>query len=734
MIQLKFRILLLILLLIGICDLSIYSQLRKRAIPKGTTLDELDCIEKKEHQYTLTTTALKDVEQQIKNAQPLKFAHQFTVNYTPENSGNWEVLEDGTKVWRLVISSPGAYTINLIFDRYKLPEGAMLFIYNADMSDVIGAFTSANNKEYGILATAPVSGDEIIIEYQEPKSAEFAGELLIGAINHDYLGVHSYTQLKSGNFGDSGYCNVDISCYDPDEDIDVRRAVVKMLINGSYLCTGTLINNTAEDGTPYVITAAHCLVSDETANSTVIYFNYESPHCSGVIDGNKSNTLSGATTCVYAEDLDIALIEMTNDPETEYRPYYAGWTLDSSPSSPFTCIHHPQGDVKKNSTASDDLIAYSFVESANSPYAQYADFHWKVAEWVTGTTEGGSSGSSLLDANYNVVGTLSGGEAYCGYSYNDYFTQFYKGWDLRSDDDAEHFEVWLDPDSESSGVQSLSGFDPYEENLVSRLSNIESGESLALDRYNGSGYISGHNSSGITTYAESFSGVMSATLKGVYLMVGESTSGSSQTIDVLVWEGTSEPEDLVVRKEGITLNALGEDEETYVEFDSDVNVEGQFFVGYEIDYSGSPIDSFAIYHSAEGSEKSVNTMMVKESGNWDMATEVFGGDNKSLWIDVLAEMVVLGDTQIVTEEDDEISIYPNPVGSDNVVYIDVSGSYVDSYSVVDLNGRILIAKDVLSASDDVLSVNLEGIPTGVYIVKIKLESKDVVKKLVVYSN
>ncbi len=679
---------------------------------------------------TLNYNSLK-IEKEYHKGTALQFAHQFNVSYTPENSGNWFTLNDGTRVWKLRISSPGAYSINLIFDRYVLPEGASLIIYNSDESDVIGAFTSLNNKASGILATSPVSGDEIIVEYTEPKNVEFKGELLIGAVNHDYLGVFKYLNTKSGIFGDAGDCEEDISCYDTDNTLDIRRAVVKLLINGSELCTGTLINNVNNDGTPYVITAAHCLDSNThpgTSDVVIAYLNYEVPYCSEIIEGIKTQTISGGSTRVYAEELDIALIQMLEEPTADYRPYFAGWTLETLPAKPFKCIHHPQGDVKKISTSVTDLVATSFVEPANDPYAQQSEFHWKVSEWNLGTTEGGSSGSPLFDTNNKLVGTLSGGEGTCTWPKNDYFTRFYKAWDFNSLDTC-HFSKWLDPDN--TGVQSLDGYDPSGDNSYVRLSNIEAGELPNKDNSEGLGYISGHNEYEITLFAEKFSGLKSARLHGIYLMAGESQWGSDQQININIWEGSSNPETIVLRKEGINIGDIRENKETYIEFTEPVTVTGTFFIGYEINYSTTPIDSFAVYHSLDGSvDKVNNTMLVNYNNSWKLATDVFGGEMKSLWIDALADMVVKGDTQVTTTSTKEIEVYPNPLINTSIAELDVNNSYVDHYCIYNTNGKIVEKSILMRKYSTPINIDFSDLPDGVYIIDVDFGDGHSYKKIV----
>src|SRR5574341_997364 len=75
---------------------------------------------------------------------PFRFGAPNDVDYDLNNSGTWETLGDGTRLWRLKIISKGAYSLNLLYDQFWLPKGGKLFLYNSDRSSVIGAFTSSN--------------------------------------------------------------------------------------------------------------------------------------------------------------------------------------------------------------------------------------------------------------------------------------------------------------------------------------------------------------------------------------------------------------------------------------------------------------------------------------------------------------------------------------------------------------------------------------------------------------
>jgi hypothetical protein len=78
------------------------------------------------------------------NSIPYKVAEVLDVNWSLNNSGSWTTLADGTRIWRLRISSPGADAIHLIYNRWWFPKYCELFLYNDSHTEVIGAFTMAN--------------------------------------------------------------------------------------------------------------------------------------------------------------------------------------------------------------------------------------------------------------------------------------------------------------------------------------------------------------------------------------------------------------------------------------------------------------------------------------------------------------------------------------------------------------------------------------------------------------
>lgn len=290
---------------------------------------------------------IKEDKENIKyNLKSARFAIKRFANISLNKNGSWQKHGD-LNVWRIKIKSPGAFSLSLQLEEFLLPPGARMFVYNTDMTEIRGAFSDLNNNEKRQLMIAPVSGDEIILEYQEPEDAPFRATFRITEINHDYKGLFASKSTKAGYFGDSGYCNINMSCLEDESLLELSRSVVKIIVDGTELCSGALLNFTEENGKPKLLTAAHCLRKTNSPSNILLFFNYDSPHCYDDIEGSDAQTLYGGTLLAFEDSLDFAFYELDNIPPNTYRPYYAGWDAGNERAVNTICIHHPLGDVKK---------------------------------------------------------------------------------------------------------------------------------------------------------------------------------------------------------------------------------------------------------------------------------------------------------------------------------------------------------------------------------------------------
>ncbi|HNW49966.1 MAG TPA: hypothetical protein PKH79_02720, partial [Prolixibacteraceae bacterium] len=182
-----------------------------------------------------------------------------------------ETQLDSSTVWRYEIVSDQAKSLKIFFQQLIIPDGATLFIYNNDYSKIAGAFTSANVNNDSTFAVADFPGGKLIVEYDEPFDAPFSGKVIIGSVSKAYRELEGLLSEEE----DSAY--LDVNCSSGIDWQIQKHSVCRYTFfedQSSYLCTGALINNTHNDGTPYFLTANHCVSSSSSAGTVTAYFNY----------------------------------------------------------------------------------------------------------------------------------------------------------------------------------------------------------------------------------------------------------------------------------------------------------------------------------------------------------------------------------------------------------------------------------------------------------------------------
>ena len=378
----------------------------------------------------------------------VKFAEAIETNIDVNNYGIWDTnSRTSDDIWRLKLKSSGAYSINLGFEKFYLPIGTKLFIYNEDQSYSIGPFTEQDNESHGQLWTPIIKDDALIIELIIPKTEKSELVFELTKVNHDYLGFgKSY----------SGSCNLDVICGEEDgfELVENYRDIIKSVgayhINGIETCSGVLLNNAREDRTPYFLTANHCGISQNNAASVVAYWNYENSVCrqpngfeSGLPgDGNLSQFNTGAIYRSGSNSSDFNLIEFDDPIRAEHKPFFAGWKTDFESTPIVIGIHHPGVEEKR--------ISFEFDEVINP-----TDNFIVVNDWDIGTTEGGSSGSPIYNENKQVIGQLRGGLAACSNDFSDDYGSINASW-LGDGTPQGSLKPWLDPDD--TGITEIDGF------------------------------------------------------------------------------------------------------------------------------------------------------------------------------------------------------------------------------------------------------------------------------------
>lgn len=388
----------------------------------------------------------EDYQNASKHDVPFRYGTVFEVNYNLNNSGTWENLPDGSRIWRLGIQSANAVSINLFYKNFHLPQGALFYVYNHDKSTLLGAFTELNNTEDNYFATAPTLNDLTILEYYEPVYAKGKGRINVSQVVHGYKDIFGYLTV------DELPCNININCPIGAPWVNQKRAVTRITFtqgSNSFLCSGSLVNNSLQDRTLYYLTAEHCAPDNHA--SMVFYFNYESPTCIGTT-GNLAQTLSGAVLKASNYATDFRLVQINGSLPAAYNSYFNGWDRSGAQPTTETAIHHPGGANKKISIDSDPAVTSSGFGG------RLVNGFWQVT-WEFGMTEGGSSGCPLYDQNKRVIGQNLGGiPAQCENPQAVWkvFGKFSQSWGYGGSS-SNQLKDWLDPNN--SNIMTLNGID-----------------------------------------------------------------------------------------------------------------------------------------------------------------------------------------------------------------------------------------------------------------------------------
>lgn len=660
------------------------------------------------------------------DGEKFQFAYGFDVNIDVKENAIVDTLKNGL-LYRLSIRSKGAKSLNVIFGKYDLPPEAKLYLYSKNHKSIKGVFTNENNKFKKKLAVEPVFGELITIEYFEPLNSHNKNNLIINKVSHDIYGI------EDGDFGNSGDCQVDINCSEGNAWQDIKRSVVKIIINGTGLCSGALINNTANDETPYILTAAHCICDQDDAENSVYIFNYESPTCDGV-DGSVSQSISGADVRATSTPSDFSLLELSSAIPTSYNVYFAGWDRRNITSNSGVGIHHPWGDVKKISTYNTNTVDSNCMNfnrdnGCGTFFLPNANF-WRV-NWIAtanghSVTEGGSSGSPLFNEHSRIVGQLWGAglcdNSNCTNPGTDTgnYGKVFSSWDGANA--ASRLRDWLDPGN--TGVNLLDGVTAYIPPAIIGANLICTSETMSISIPTGTTATWSVSPSNALTFSSGSSSSKTFTRNSSYngnatITANVNGPSISFSVDKQVYVGTPDSSDFLLLEYNTSSGAL--------EPPTLCQTESNFLVPQG--NSLSQIDSWQWY-----SPTGWGIVPVGGISYPDDAVQVYPTPNFHPGIIYVRAHNVCGwstpkaFTFFENCNWSAYSVYPNP--SSGIINIDFGKSMeaqslsknknVFSFELYDFYGNLLKSDSIKSERT---SVDISALKQGIYILKVKNGNK-----------
>ena len=462
------KFLLSLLMVVGINNA--FAQIEAKATPPSFYFEtENIMLSTTEHlpiTFDVASMRTEDETRKLDNLPP-RIGITIPVNFTTANSGEWTLLPNGQDIWRLCIVAENAIAIMLLYDKFDIPVGGKLFIYNHDRSMVMGAYSEKDNPKRVEFSTEFIAGDIITLEYLAPAITDYETPIKITGVGYGYNNLHIEKQDGDDQTEKElrvGACEVNINCPEGYNWQDQKKGVARIIIPASggyiYYCSGSLVNNTRGDLDPLFLSAYHCYEGATAAqvNQSQYFFHYEYLACNGGGSATQK-TITGASILVnipYNNGSDGTLLRLNNSIPSNFDVYYNGWDRRNVAATSGVGIHHPDGSRKKISTFTNTLTQSYCIGAM--PMGASWQVKWAPTETNHGVTEGGSSGSPLFNQDKLIVGTLSGGTSECIHPYwEDCYGKVWYHWNQHA---TQKMQTYLDPDN--TGAEFIEGiYDCY---------------------------------------------------------------------------------------------------------------------------------------------------------------------------------------------------------------------------------------------------------------------------------
>ncbi len=471
---------------------SVQAQKSAGGVPVGLQPDFRNVLsEQKIEQVNVPKLDMAEVRRQDEARGEARFAAAIDVDYAMGQQGTWTDLPNGDRLWRLKLNAQGAKGIFVMYDDFYMPVGGRMFMYDPAGNQIKGAYTRMNNTSTGRFLTGMIKGETAILEYYEPFTARGQAIIDIAKVYYAYetdfepeVPEGTFRTFSGGGYGDALSCHININCDEGAEWQEHKRGVARMLrvYNiGMGWCSGSLINNTAQDEHPYFLSAFHCFAESATVDAFLdlwrFDFKYESASCADPASEPEAQSLLGCNFISGWEDSDFMLLELTETIPASYNVRFNGWNRTAShlPDTT-TIIHHPQGDIQKVSRDFDDVSVYNNSINWNNNVITPPGHHY-LSFMDEGTFENGSSGSSLFDEEGRITGQLHGGNASCS-SVQAFFGRLSVSW-ADGPDSGSRLEEYLDP--LGTGVLVLDELEPTVGDVITISGNVQArtGQNMA---------------------------------------------------------------------------------------------------------------------------------------------------------------------------------------------------------------------------------------------------------------
>jgi hypothetical protein len=274
------------------------------------------------------------------------------------------------------------------------------------------------------------------------------------------------------------------------------------------------------------------------------------------------------------------------------------------------------------------------------------------------------------------------------------------------------------------------------------ITNVAASATLQLYRPSdvssgGTGWISGTNSFGDKAKADKYTAATNLQIKGLWIYFGYlySPGNGSSTVNYKVWSnnGTNgAPNTTLGSQTTTTLNIYNNliqspAQPTYVQFPNMISHNGTFYAGVEFDPTNG--DTIAVVTNTQN--LSANTAWELWTNNvWYPYSDATSWNTQlsHLMLPVLCSPVTTSDITYPLNQFD-VELFPNP--ANDKLFIGISNGVINNESielkVFNMIGETVISKKIL-ANSSTISLELNALNNGLYILEVKQNNKVSIKK------
>ena len=342
-----------------------------------------------------------------------------------ETNGAFRRTADGGFVWAAVVKAANAGAIRLHVQDMSLPRNAELYVYSRG-GQAFGPYTGSGPDGTGDFWVTAVFGAEAIVQVRLPgpvRNADLrevsfriveAGLItrkFASSLRQTFEDLFPGTEKVCGNAS----CIVDATCTNVAAANPAKLAVAKMeWVQGAFIftCTGGLIadNNPAQGN--FFLTANHCLSKSNVARNASFYWRFATSSCNSTScpsNGGWPFVTTGASVSATGKKGDFTLLRLNANPPAG--SVFLGWT-----NAPVANTNGAQLYRISNPNFGPQVYSQHNVDTSAGTCSGWPRGQSIYSRDITGATDGGSSGSPVLNASSQIVGQLSGA---CGLNVND---------------------------------------------------------------------------------------------------------------------------------------------------------------------------------------------------------------------------------------------------------------------------------------------------------------------------